>query len=377
MNVDACNSFLLNGEGGVCILPENERRADGRGSRLMRTFDKTRLKRTLTAVLLVFVLSFSAAFAEGGEAGTQQAEVQAGAGTSAVTEPQPEVPVSRIIKKGKNYYYKNPSGKIRKKAGFVTDLGRIYYVTKGGKIKRGKSFKVKKKIYRANKQGVILTGIYKWKGKYNYSDASGKWKKSAGFVNWNGNTYYVKKGGAVVINDAFSVKDFPYDADASGCVKALQIPDGAGNPVIGIAKAQVGIKTGKKYWKWYFKTKFRDTDRTPWCGAFVAWCYNTAGEYEKVSVAKSFGNLGYVPSYSRYANTYNKWVNIADAAPGDIIVFGKNRHVGLVEGVYDNYIITIEGNAGPTAAIGSKKKGAVVRNAYRIGSSKIKGVIRP
>ena len=108
MNVDACNSFLLNGEGGVCILPENERRADGRGSRLMRTFDKTRLKRTLTAVLLVFVLSLSAAFAEGGEAGTQQAEVQAGAETSAVTEPQPEVPGSRIIKKGKNYYYKNP-----------------------------------------------------------------------------------------------------------------------------------------------------------------------------------------------------------------------------------------------------------------------------
>ena len=96
-----------------------------------------------------------------------------------------------------------------------------------------------------------------------------------------------------------------------------------------------------------------------------------------ISVAKSFGNLGYVPSYSKYANKYSKWINPANAQGGDIIVFGRNRHVGLVEGVYDNYIITIEGNAGPTAAIGCKKPGAVVRNVYRLGSGKIKGVIRP
>ena len=62
---------------------------------------------------------------------------------------------------------------------------------------------------------------------------------------------------------------------------------------------------------------------------------------------------------------------------GDIIIFGRNSHVGLVEGITGEYIITIEGNAGPTAVIGSGKPGAVVRNAYRIDSKKIKGIIRP
>ena len=65
------------------------------------------------------------------------------------------------------------------------------------------------------------------------------------------------------------------------------------------------------------------------------------------------------------------------AKGGDVIVFGRNRHVGLVEGISGDYIITIEGNAGPTAAIGCKKPGAVVRNAYKIDSVKIKGIIRP
>ena len=135
--------------------------------------------------------------------------------------------------------------------------------------------------------------------------------------------------------------------------------------------------TGKTYWVWYYKTKFRDTDYTPWCGAFVAWCYNEAGLYQKISIAKKYGPLGYVPTYSRYANKYEKWVNRNEAQGGDIIVFGRNMHVGLVEGSYGDYIITIEGNAGPTAAWGCHKPGAVVRKAYRKNSGKIKGVIRP
>ena len=388
---------MLNGNGGVRALPESLKKStkmkDGND---MRSADVKRLKRTLTALLLMFVLSFSTAFAETGEeTGTTandsvQTEVQTevqpeGTGTDtpaadelSAEEPAPAPkPVSRIIKKGKYYYYKNPSGKIRKKAGFVTDLGNKYYVRKGGKIRTSKSFKVKKKYYRANKYGVILTGVYKWKGKLNYSDSAGCWKKTAGFVYWNGYSYYVQKGGTIIVNDAFGANNIPYDADSLGHVTRLDIPDGDGSPVIGVAKSQVGIMTGKKYWVWYYKTKFRDTDRTPWCGAFVAWCYNQAGLYDKISVAKKWGPLGWVPTYSWYGNKYNKWVNKNDAQGGDIIIFGRNMHVGLVEGSYGDYIITIEGNAGPTAAVGSKKPGAVIRKAYRKNSSKIKGVIRP
>ena len=381
-----------------------------KGGSVMRHIDATRIKRTLTALLLMFVLSFCTAFAEGDTpagdpaAGTETevtTEVTGGEGGgtenggSEVTgtenggsdqgsEVQPETPavqqpapVSRIIKKGKYYYYKNANGKIRKKAGFVTDLGKKYYVRKGGKIRTSKAFKVKKKYYHANKYGVILTGVHKWKGKLYYSNSAGQLKKTAGFVTWNGNRYYVQKGGVIIVNDAFAVKNVPYDADAAGHVTTLQIPDGDGSPVIDVAKQQVGIMTGKTYWVWYYKTKFKDTDRTPWCGAFVAWCYNEAGMYDKISVAKKYGPLGYVPTYSSYANKYKKWVDRETAQGGDIIVFGKNMHVGLVEGSYGNYIFTIEGNAGPTAAWGCGKPGAVVRKVYRKNSGKIKGVIRP
>ena len=133
--------------------------------------------------------------------------------------------------------------------------------------------------------------------------------------------------------------------------------------------------TGRTYWTWYYRTRFVNTDRTPWCGAFVAWVYNKAGLYKKISVARRFGALGYVPSYSRYADRYKKWIKPKKARAGDIIVFGWNRHVGLVEGVYGNYIVTIEGNAGPTAAFGSGKPGAVVRKIYKLNNGVIKGVI--
>ncbi len=360
----------------------------------MKSATTVRVKRTLMALLLMFVISFVPVFAETesqtentgdtaatdvtvetGETG-QAAEIQQSIPT-ATEQKAAAAPSASIIRKGRYYYYRKASGKIRKKAGFVTVDGNRYYVRKGGKIRTGKTFKIKKKYYRANKYGVIMTGVYSWKGNLYYSSSAGVLKKKAGFVHWNGNSYYVKKGGKIAVNEGFSVNNIPYGADMAGCATMLEIPEGDGSPVVQAAKAQVGIMTGKTYWVWYFKTKFKNTDRTPWCGAFVAWCYNAAGLYEKITVAKQFGNLGYVPSYSRYADKYGKWINRAEAKGGDIIVFGRNTHVGLVEGVTGEYIITIEGNAGPTAAIGSGKPGAVVRNAYRIDSKKIKGVIRP
>jgi hypothetical protein len=287
-------------------------------------------------------------------------------------------PVSNIIKKGSKYYYLDPdTGKIRKKAGFVTDNGKRYYIKKGGKIVTKKTFKVKKKKYRAGKNGVIKTGVYKWSKKYYYSKPStGEWVRSEKIVTWEGNKYYIQKGGVIKLNGVFAYKNQPYTSDSLGRLTLIPIPDTGDNPVVAVAKEQVGIMTGKTYWVWYFKTRFINTDRTPWCGAFVAWVYNEAGLYDKISVAKKFGNLGYVPSYSRYADKYDKWVKKSTARAGDIIVFGRNRHVGLVEGMSNGYIITIEGNAGPTAVFGCGKPGAVVRKIYSVKNTDIKGVIR-
>ncbi|MBR4090990.1 MAG: hypothetical protein IKK28_09000, partial [Mogibacterium sp.] len=295
-----------------------------------------RVKRTLTALLLMFVLSFSSVFAETGTPdgntpadGTQTTEAaepstgtENGVNTTSETpavqsepetpaaQPEPETPAIQpgpepetpavqpepeptgsVFKKGKYYYYKDLNGAVRKKAGFVKAGDRIYYVRKGGKIKTNAIFKVKKKYYCADKYGAINTGVYKWKGYLYYSDASGVMRRTAGFVTWNDNSYYVQKGGIIYADQGFSVKNIPYGADKNGCAEKLEIPDGDGSSVVEIAKAQVGIMTGKTYWVWYYKTRFIDTDRTPWCGAFVAWCYKKAGLYKKISVAKKFGPL--------------------------------------------------------------------------------------
>ncbi|MBQ3371080.1 MAG: CHAP domain-containing protein [Mogibacterium sp.] len=369
----------------------------------MRSAKRKRAKRTLIALLLMFVLSFSTVFADddvqgdGAPADGTQTEVTTGdeegdvegGGTTeepAAEEPDPEPepdpelepePVNEgsIIQKGSYYYYMDPEGVIRKKAGFVTVGGKIYYVRRGGKIKTNATFKVNKKYYRANKRGVILTGVYKWNNHYYFSYSRGQCKRKAGFVVWKGNKYYIRKGGKIITGDGFTVKNIAYVANKKGYVKKVVFPEEDSNAVIKVARKQVGIMTGKTYWVWYYKTRFRDTDRTPWCGAFVAWVYNKAGLYKKISVAKRYGPLGYVPSYSRFADKYKKWINKRNARPGDIIVFGRNMHVGLVEGVYGNYIVTIEGNAGPTAVIGCGKPGAVVRKIYKLNSGKIKGVI--
>ena len=390
----------------------------------MKPTKAVRIKRTLMALLLMFVLSFTAVYAdqdvpdEGVPAGDTQTEIITGdeGGDTQGTEtpdgditggentggdntgenpagedppgvdpePQPEPepepepepkPVPSIVKIGKYYYYKYASGTIRRKAGFVTVNKKIYYVRKGGKIRTSRTFKVKGKYYRANKYGVIKTGVYKWNGYYYFSYSKGIWKRKAGFITWKGNTYYVQKGGKIITSDGFTVDNIAYVANSKGRVTRVRFPKKHDNSVIRVARKQVGIMTGKKYWVWYYRTKFRDTDRTPWCGAFVAWCYNEAGLYRKISVAKKYGPLGYVPVYSRYADRYGKWISKRKARAGDIIVFGRNMHVALVEGVYGNYIITIEGNAGPTAAFGCGKPGAVVRKIYKLNSSKIKGVI--
>ena len=374
----------------------------------MKNYDLKKLRRTLTALLLVFVFSFTPVFAEPFSTGEESAvlvEMGAPADTTdpaqgttdqaqstdpqdttqpaqettqpaAEAAPAPKKEVSHIIKKGKYYYYRYDSGKIRKKAGFVTDCGKKYYVRKGGKIRTSKSFKVKKKYYRANKKGEILTGVYKWKGNYNYSSSSGVWKRTAGFVSWNGGRYYVVNGGGVVVKGIFCANNLPYESDGAGHINPIPLPSGDGSAVAAVAKTQVGIMTGKKYWTWYFGTRFRNTDVTPWCGTFVAWCFNEAGEYDRISPARSYGNLGYVPSYSRYANAHGKWISTSAAKGGDVIVFGRNRHVGVVEGMYGDFIITIEGNAGPTAAWGCGKPGAVCRKIYHKSNKDIKGVIR-
>jgi hypothetical protein len=83
-----------------------------------------------------------------------------------------------------------------------------------------------------------------------------------------------------------------------------------------------------------------------WCALFVAWVWQRAG------VAMAGGTGPYA-----YSGTFYGWVRehggrdlapTATPSPGDAVIYGwgphRSEHVGIVEAVYGDEIVTIEGN---------------------------------
>lgn len=134
---------------------------------------------------------------------------------------KPSKPKSKagVLRKGKYYFYRDSTGKIRKKAGFVTWNGNKYYVRKGGRIQSGKTFKVGKYTYRSNKKGQIKIGVYKWGKSYYYSSSKGRLRKSKGFVTWKKNRYYIRKGGKIQKSKSFRIGKYTYRAGSDGRIK--------------------------------------------------------------------------------------------------------------------------------------------------------------
>lgn len=120
------------------------------------------------------------------------------------------------------------------------------------------------------------------------------------------------------------------------------------NNIVDIAKTQVGNIGGEPYWKWY-----GFANKVEWCACFVSWCANECGYLEN----------GIVPKYasctagSNWFKSHNLWQDRTyTPTAGDIVFFNWSDnngvrdelpdHTGIVEKVDDNYIYTIEGNAG-------------------------------
>lgn len=141
--------------------------------------------------------------------------------TQPAVQPIPVKPVSKagVFQKGKYYFYKDAKGKVRKSKGFVRWNGNLYYVQKGGRIQAGKSFKLGKYTYRAAKNGRIKVGTYKWGKYYYYSSSKGRLRKSKGFVTWKGNRYYIRKGGHLRTGKSFKVSKHTYRAAKDGRIK--------------------------------------------------------------------------------------------------------------------------------------------------------------
>lgn len=265
-------------------------------------------------------------------------------------------------------YYAGKKGEIVTKEGFLVVDGGTYYIQKGGAIFWGHTFTKNGKTYKAYASGKLGTGLFKYGSSYYYADGTGAVKTTAGLITVSGKKYYVKKGGKIVVSTTITTGGTTYKADSKGVLTAQKST--TGTELMKIAQKEVGTKTGKKYWEAYFGTKFRNGDSTPWCGTFVTWCFKKAGLYSLIKDIEDYGNLGYVPSYSAYANKKKIWVSANKAKAGDIIIFGSSSHVGLVKSVSGNVITTIEGNTGST------RNGEVKQKTYSLTNSWIKGVMR-
>lgn len=265
-------------------------------------------------------------------------------------------------------YYAGKKGEIVTKEGFLVVDGDTYYIQKGGAIFWGHTFTKNGKTYKAYASGKLGTGLFKYGSSYYYADGTGAVKTTAGLITVSGKKYYVKKGGKIAVSTTITTGGTTYKADSKGVLTAQKST--TGTELMKIAQKEVGTKTGKKYWEAYFGTKFRNGDSTPWCGTFVTWCFKKAGLYSLIKDIEDYGNLGYVPSYSAYANKKKIWVSANKAKAGDIIIFGSSSHVGLVKSVSGNVITTIEGNTGST------RNGEVKQKTYSLTNSWIKGVMR-
>ena len=265
-------------------------------------------------------------------------------------------------------YYAGQKGEIVTKEGFLVVDGGTYYIQKGGAIFWGHTFTKNGKTYKAYASGKLGTGLFKYGSSYYYADGTGAVKTTAGLITVSGKKYYVKKGGKIAVSTTITTGGTTYKADSKGVLTAQKST--TGTELMKIAQKEVGTKTGKKYWEAYFGTKFRNGDSTPWCGTFVTWCFKKAGLYSLIKDIEDYGNLGYVPSYSAYANKKKIWVSANKAKAGDIIIFGSSSHVGLVKSVSGNIITTIEGNTGST------RNGEVKQKTYSLTNSWIKGVMR-
>ncbi len=113
-------------------------------------------------------------------------------------------------------------------------------------------------------------------------------------------------------------------------------------PIINTAMKEIGNKGGDKFWSWY-----GFGSHVAWCACYVSWC-ESKNDYISNGWAPKFAGCETAVDWFKKKG---QWHN-PDETPeaGDIIFFdweqnGYVDHVGIVTGVVDNQIYTIEGNS--------------------------------
>lgn len=101
--------------------------------------------------------------------------------------------------------------------------------------------------------------------------------------------------------------------------------------LISIAASQLG-NNGQKYWDWWGA-------KVNWCAVFVAWCAEQSG----IPTSK-IPRMGLVANMQKFYADKN--LIVQEPQRGDLFFLYTTRysHVGIVTGVDDKYIYTLEGN---------------------------------
>lgn len=135
--------------------------------------------------------------------------------------------------------------------------------------------------------------------------------------------------------------------------------------IVEVALTQEGNTDGSKYWEYTMGTAFVDGSSTPWCASFVSWCANECGFIDEGAVPKS----GSVATYRRFYAEKELLHEENDYIPqtGDLILFGNDEHIGIVQYVEGDRVITIEGNTDD----------AVYSRSYSLDSDYITGYCSP
>jgi hypothetical protein len=106
--------------------------------------------------------------------------------------------------------------------------------------------------------------------------------------------------------------------------------------------------------------KFTDSHLENWCADFVSWVYKTAG-FPFTGGASGGWRLAGVAGIQTWFIANGQYFSSKDTTktpqPGDVVFFNGTKHIGIVDTVKGDTIITIEGN---TRASGFDANGNVV-----------------
>ena len=140
--------------------------------------------------------------------------------------------------------------------------------------------------------------------------------------------------------------------------------------IVAKAVSQIGYKEKGNndtiYGAWY------GMNYQPWCMMFISWCAAQCG----ISTG-TIPKLAYVPYCVDFYQKQGRYKAKGGYKPqlGDLIIYGSNSHIGIVEKVQGNTVFTIEGN---TSANGNSSNGdGVYRRSRALSDSWIKGYCLP